>query len=209
MKAPKRGKGRAAAKAETRRRNLLIFGGIGVVVLAIVVILIVRGNGGTSGTPLPTGSASSKYQEETYPEQGREHIPRGSAHAPYSSNPPTSGPHYGDKMVPVPEGFYDESDMQVDEDLVHSMEHGYVIIWYDCTKAPNGNCDALKASIKQLMGSVNGGYHLIANPRNGQMETMIALTSWTKLQRFDAWDPDAIKAFISRNFNQAPEPGGP
>src|SRR5258707_14448802 len=61
------------------------------------------------------------------PIQGRNHITEGVPHDPYNSEPPSSGPHYA---TPAHAGFYDQAT--ADEYLVHSMEHGYVIIWYNC-----------------------------------------------------------------------------
>ena len=209
MKSANRARARRNAPQSQLPRAVLLFGGLGLIVVVMVIVVFVLGINSSNITPLVSTKDPGNFSEETLPELPRNHIARGQPHEPYNSNPPTSGPHNGDKMVPVEEGFYDELNKQVDEDVLHSMEHGYVIIWYDCTKAPNQDCDPLKEAIRQLMRSSNGGYHLIANPRDGQMETMIALTSWTKLRRLETFDADVIKDFIARNLNQSPEPGGP
>ena len=65
---------------------------------------------------------------ETFPNQGRNHVPAGTAEE-YNSNPPTSGPHYAEWEKP---GIYNR--VLEDGKLVHSLEHGYIIISYDCTK---------------------------------------------------------------------------
>lgn len=70
-----------------------------------------------SSKPLP-GQAVS--------DQGREHVPDGTK-VEYNSNPPTSGAHFADwtrwgvLSKPVSDGH-----------LVHSLEHGYVILSYNC-----------------------------------------------------------------------------
>ena len=51
----------------------------------------------------------------------------------YNSNPPTSGPHFAVWAKP---GVYDRFISS--GYFIHSMEHGYVIIWYDCSKLPTG-----------------------------------------------------------------------
>ena len=61
-------------------------------------------------------------------QDGREHKPDGSK-LDYKFNPPTSGDHYPSW---ISKGFFDEP--RADGNLVHSLEHGYVIIWYDCEK---------------------------------------------------------------------------
>ena len=63
---------------------------------------------------------------EAVADAGREHV-TDIAGVTYSSNPPTSGSHFPVWAKP---GVYDR--LISDGYLIHSMEHGYVIIWYDC-----------------------------------------------------------------------------
>jgi len=65
---------------------------------------------------------------ETFANQGRDHVPAGTVRQ-YNSNPPTSGPHYAEWEKP---GVYNK--VLEDGKLVHSLEHGYVIISYNCGK---------------------------------------------------------------------------
>lgn len=64
---------------------------------------------------------------------GESLLQSGSDHKPedtklnFQFNPPTSGDHFEPWVT---KGFYDEP--RADGYLVHSLEHGYVIIWYDC-----------------------------------------------------------------------------
>lgn len=57
---------------------------------------------------------------------GREHIEIGKS-VDYNSEPPTSGPHY---VEWVKAGIYQAP--RDDRNLVHSLEHGYVIVSYNC-----------------------------------------------------------------------------
>lgn len=57
---------------------------------------------------------------------GRKHVASGSE-VTYNSNPPTSGDHYEDW---VRSGVYESP--RDDGNLVHSLEHGYVIMSYNC-----------------------------------------------------------------------------
>lgn len=59
-------------------------------------------------------------------DMGREHV-TDIKDIKYNSNPPTSGPHFPVWAKP---GVY--SKMVSDGYLIHSMEHGYIILWYDC-----------------------------------------------------------------------------
>lgn len=62
-------------------------------------------------------------------DQGREHVTPG-AKVDYSSNPPTSGPHFESWEK---SGIYDQP--LADGKLVHSLEHGYIIVSYNCDYA--------------------------------------------------------------------------
>jgi len=65
---------------------------------------------------------------------GRGHVPIGEK-VNYNSNPPTSGKHYDGW---VRSGVY--SEPKDDRNLVHSLEHGYVIMSYNCDrKLPTTN----------------------------------------------------------------------
>lgn len=142
------------------------------------------------------------------PIQGAAHIPVGAAHEPYNSDPPTSGPHYAE---PASAGFYDEAPP--DEQLVHSLEHGYVIISYNCGGLTDAGCDNLKSQILDVMRSAGNSLFtntpkLIAVPRPA-MDTQLALTSWGRLDKFDAFDRSRILNFIRVFRDRAPENNAP
>ena len=66
------------------------------------------------------------------PDEGRTHIEIGTQ-VQYGTNPPTSGNHYAQWTK---WGVYDAP--KDDRNLVHSLEHGYVIISYNCDIQPTG-----------------------------------------------------------------------
>lgn len=62
------------------------------------------------------------------PDMGQEHVtPAQVAQIQYNSNPPTSGPHLPTWIKP---GIYNQP--QSEGELIHSLEHGYIIISYNC-----------------------------------------------------------------------------
>lgn len=61
-------------------------------------------------------------------DEGRNHVPHGQK-VDYKFNPPTGGDHYADWIT---KGFYEEP--RDDGSIVHSLEHGYVVINYDCER---------------------------------------------------------------------------
>jgi len=112
--------------------------------LAAVAILVPAcGGGGVGGD----GSGASSHAAvvfsdpgiETFPDEGHAHVPVGTV-IPYQTDPPTSGDHYPD---PQPGGFYTKPIAS--GFLVHSMEHGGVIIYYDGHYVPKKDLDALRA----------------------------------------------------------------
>jgi hypothetical protein len=168
------------------------WGGAALVFVALIAYLVWQ-----EARPIPrTG--------RDIPIMGAEHITVGQSHEPYNSDPPTSGPHYAE---PAQAGFYDTAP--ADEYLVHSLEHGYVIISYNCSALSESECDGLKSQIQGVMGSAGnslrtGTPKLIGAPRP-TMATQIALTSWGRLDTFDGFDRQRILNFIRQFRDRAPE----
>ena len=123
---------------------------------------------------------------------GRDHIAVGATHAPYNSNPPTSGPHYAQ---PADWGVYDKE--LPDEQLVHNLEHGGIWISYKGIDADTKS--KLEAFAKKYSGSV------IMTPR-ALDDTKIVLASWGRLEKFETFDEQMMTAFIKANTNKSPEP---
>ncbi len=59
--------------------------------------------------------------------EGQEHIELGASHAPYKTNPPTSGPHYVQQANWGIHKAFIPNEYQV-----HNLEHGGVIVHYRC-----------------------------------------------------------------------------
>ncbi len=136
------------------------------------------------------------------------HVRPGDAHEPYNSDPPTSGAHYAQ---PAPAGFY--RDAPADEVLVHNLEDGYVIIWYNCQDLTTKACGQLQADIEIVMDKAGNSPitytpKLTAVPRPA-MDTQLALTTWGWLDKFDTFDEERILNFINAFRDKAPEPNVP
>ncbi|MAO79391.1 DUF3105 domain-containing protein [uncultured Nocardioides sp.] len=60
----------------------------------------------------------------------------------YDDAPPAFGPHwnvFGKAPVPIGREFYTESDRPELEQLMHNLEHGFTIMWYDETVADDAD----------------------------------------------------------------------
>jgi hypothetical protein len=132
-----------------------------------------------------------------------QHVPEGTK-ITYNSNPPAGGMHYATSWKA---NFYQESDLaslpaNPEGYLVHSLEHGYVIFWYNCDLSTD--CEGLKATIQQVMDET-GGTKLIAFPWT-EMEVPLAMTSWGQILKFSEPDAKQMVQFVQRNRYRAPEP---
>lgn len=121
------------------------------------------------------------------------HIKLSDSYEPYNSNPPTSGPHIGDGVA----GGGIKSEPVADELVVHSLEHGAVVLWYK-DDLKQEDVDRLKKVFNEASGKK------IMMPRQN-MDTPIALTSWNYILKLEAVDEVKIKEFIETNNDRAPE----
>ncbi|GAB4535082.1 MAG: hypothetical protein Fur0018_25240 [Anaerolineales bacterium] len=189
---------RQQARARQRRQKRLwqLLGwAAGLLVLGLAAFAVWRGAQPTPGESVTVLPAN--------------HVEIGSDPGAYNSNPPTSGPHYPSEFDA---GFYDENAPQAQETypagyLVHNLEHGYVIFWYNCDALSGGSCEDLKSQIRDVMGQA-GLPKLIAFPWPS-LDVPVAMTSWGKLLNMPQFDESAALAFIKANYNRAPEPAAP
>ena len=173
-------------------KSTLIWGGIGVVVIAIIGLVVWQGVRPAAGESIPIMVSDP-------------HIPLDSDPGEYNSDPPTSGPHYAEEARA---GFFDKNNYQFPAGyLVHNLEHGYVIFWYNCDLLDESDCTNLKEQIKTTMDDL-GGTKLIAYPWTS-LDVPLVMTSWGRLQRFETFDAEQAKAFYRANLNRAPEPDAP
>jgi hypothetical protein len=140
---------------------------------------------------------SSAKQEANMPgqffeSQGQEHIAQGATeHLPYSSNPPTSGPHW---PQPAEWGIYKAT--QPDEQLVHNLEHGGIWISYK----PEMDAD----TVAKLEDFTRRYPLIVVEPRPANTSP-ISLAAWTRLQHLESYDERAILEFIEAYHNKGPE----
>lgn len=169
----------------------LIWGGIGAGVLVVIGLLVWQGVKPAAGDTMPIMTTS--------------HIEVDSDPGTYNSDPPTSGPHYAQEAEA---GFYDTNIYTHPAGyLVHNLEHGYIIFWYNCDLLDESACTQLKSQIRSVMDEL-GGVKVIAYPWN-TIDVPLVMTSWGRLQKFETFDAEAAKAFYRANLNRAPEPGAP
>ncbi len=166
-----------------------VIGGIGLVTLLII------GGGlyfSSKGENEYKNRLTKPMMGEKIPDLGGEHVPRGTKHGVYNSNPPTSGPHWVDTA-----GGGVKYDPTPDELLLHSMEHGAVVVWYK-----EGLDQAEINKIKEAYDSASGKKIMISRK---DLDVPVALTSWGYLLKLQTVDQAKIKEFIETNNDRGPE----
>jgi uncharacterized protein DUF3105 len=179
--------------------RLLAIGGIlvlGAVVLAVVLVF--------GGTPPTDDSGIGTRQADA----GRTHIDEGTRGTGYTSIPATSGPHWPPSATtPGPWGVYTTTQPQ--ERMVHNLEHGGTVIWYQPAKLNAAGVKALTDFVNQQVTTVQFKVCLVpwSGPDFGHP---IAVTAWDWLLYLDTPDLDKVRTFINAHYGDSPEPfGGP
>ncbi len=172
--------------------------GWSIVILCPIIVLL---EGWFLFHPQPKLKSSVPLHIKTYPALTRTHIKLGTK-VTYNSDPPTSGPHYPDWAK---SGVYDKP--VDDRFLVHSLEHGYIIISYDCQTSQNplsfSDCSSLKKQLSDI-AQEKKLWKLIVVPRP-KLDTKIALTAWTHLDNMNRLQTEEVKGFIDEFRDQGPE----
>ena len=167
---------RKKQKGDERRRGLAIVG-----VCALVAVLIV---GAAAFKPIKDWWDTRQFKDKdltaigapattcqkitTKPAEGnQQHVPVGQK-VDYKEAPPAFGAHWNQAGVapaPMERKLYEAGDRPELESLVHNLEHGYTILWYDTTIAGDKTAmDELRAIADKLAGTSNMRTKFIAAP---------------------------------------------
>jgi uncharacterized protein DUF3105 len=164
----------------------------------------------------------------------QQHVPTGTQ-VTYSTAPPAFGSHWNEQGVapaPFNRKFYTDKDRPELESLVHNLEHGYTILWYDQSIADDADqlnvIDGIADKFRS--DSNNLRYKFIAAPWTAQDEKEsgtfpdgmhIAISHWSAggsgqtdtskqvgvFQYCSKPSGDALKAFMLKYpYTDSPEP---
>ena len=224
LRAEREAREREAAASERRRRMIgyAVGGALALAALiAIGVVLLAGGDDGggeTSGgggdwpegsvpkqqeTDLRAAVQAAQCETKSLPQEGNKHV---QGEVSYKSNPPITGDH---NEVPADDGATLEAPGE--EQYVHSLEHGRVVVQFKPTAS-----DQVKGSLKALFDE--DPYHLLLFPNQTQMEPEVAAMAWASASgqegfkgelltcpKYNDKVPDAIRAFKTQYRDRGPE----
>jgi hypothetical protein len=209
-------------KRAERRKTLLFVGvagvlGLGLVAAAAVPAVIDAVNDparkSLSTFGVSASAASCDPVEEVEVEGEAEHVQPGTP-VEYDSAPPVSGKHY-DTPAPFSRKFYTTDDVPPVEQLVHNLEHGYAVVWYDSTVEGEDLAALEDISARGPEEDATGGKFIVApwSTDRGEMPEgkHVAITRWGKEQGWKQYcggvSGEQIQEFISeRPYTDSPEP---
>ena len=212
------------AQAAEKRRKLMGYGAAGLLGLVAIVAVVVPiatsgggdGGGGSSGeesraaepnsggfvkasiprqsaTTLDEAAKAAGCRVQRFPDAGSNHV---AGRVEYKTNPPTSGDHF---ELPAEDGAYANPPEM--EPLVHSLEHGRVVLWFQ----PQVTAQ-FKGQMKALFDEDN--YHVVLAPNARKMKPAVAASAWTRSIACPAANDkvwDALRLFRDNFRDQGPE----
>lgn len=181
---------------------------IGITAVALIALvaggylLVFGGNGGqqsgSEARPLPDrGDQSVISAVQEHESRGNAHVAAGTE-IEYQRIPPTSGTHY---PTTVEAGLYDQTPPL--GALVHSLEHGAVVIYYD----PGGIDQATEDSLEAFASTHTGTWLsviVVPMPEEGP-NAPVVLTAWRHSLRIDDYEPETVRAFLAEYLGRGPE----
>lgn len=219
---------RRQQQAQDRRRTLMYVAG------AVLVGLVIIGAAGfalfreTMNDParqdwadfgVPAASASCDPVIDEQATGNNVHRPTGEI-IEYDSAPPAYGPHYG-FTAPYDRDFYTPDDTPQIEQLIHNLEHGFSILWYDpdiddATLSTLEHLADKVTSSEDVAEQVSGRYFTVAawDTTRGEFPEgkSYALTHWgadsAHRQYCGELSGEVVRDFVTAYpASDAPEPG--
>jgi hypothetical protein len=173
-----------------RRRTIVVIAACVAVALVIVVLAaipLIRQHKAQAGALTTIGASRSAAGCQKLVKKDangqQQHKPEGTV-INYPDSPPAFGPHYP-TPAPFARKFYTADERPQLETLVHNLEHGYTLLWYDDTVAKNSTeLNQVKAIASKFSGSKLTDKFIAVpwRPQDGKPfpnGAHIALTHWS------------------------------
>lgn len=175
----------------SNRSFWIMAGGIVLLLVIGLVVFGVAGQAQTFSNPAAVGTP--------VPSMGGQHVQIGQQHAAYDSMPPTSGPHWD---TPADWGVY--HDPVPEERWVHNLEHGGIVILYNCPQDCPDLIAKLDALFKTAPRSKLGNVKLLVTPYS-KISNRLTLVAWNYYLPLDDYDDAVVRGFMLNHLDKAPE----
>jgi hypothetical protein len=193
----KQGRAQRRAVAEAERRSAQWQRRLGILVVALAAITVVgtyvaldrRADAELRQALTGSGCRIDDEADPTGP-PGSNHVPSPG----YRVDPPSAGDHL---LSVARSGVYAGSAVPQDGQLVHALEHGYVILWHR-PDLPEADLDRLEA----LRATRERDILVVERP---SLPVAVAATAWQQRVLCPALDAAALKRFAQEYVGSGPE----
>ncbi len=184
-----------AARRARRRKRLVARGALAAIAAALLIgvaarVLADRNQAGDIRRQLTAGSCNVDTKADRTDPPPANHVPDPT----YRVDPPAGGNH---SSQAAPAGTYQSDQVPPDGHLVHSLEHGYVILWHR-PDLPAADRDAVQKVADRYRRDV------LVVPRP-TLPTPVAATAWGNRLLCGAVEAEPLGLFIREYRNKGPE----
>lgn len=162
----------------------------------------------SNGTVKPAPVNSLPAVGQAVNEMPHTHVNQGTQ-VTYDHSPPTSGCHYnlGYGDAPIQSGVYDKAVPS--EYWVHNLEHGYIVVLYNCPSGCNTEFQQLRTWYHSLPPSPGVPYPRALVLPYTNMNVPFAIESWDWFDPMPSFSLDEINKFYANHENNAAEKNAP
>jgi hypothetical protein len=214
---------RAQQKAKERKRSMLFVGlaiivGLGLIAAAAIPLLKRNADRNREISSFGVAAAAAGCGDifDDAAEGVGDHVGPGTdtpdtLRVDYPTSPPSSGQHFISPLS-FDRHFYSRDDIPVLENLVHNLEHGYTIVWYD-ESVSDDDVSTLEDLAARLSNDVPKFIVTAwdSEDRGAFPEGHIAFSHWTDgtghRQYCERASGEAVQSFVTQfPSSDAPEP---
>jgi len=187
---------RIEAARQARRRKSLVYRLVLAGAAALLVVLVAtrvlsgRSQGNDTRQKLTAGSCKVDTNADPTDPSPDNHV----SDPTYRVDPPAGGNHLAQATRPA---VYQEGQELPDGQIVHAMEHGYVVLW----EGP-GLADADRQALLDVAGRYERDVLVVPRPTS---PVKVAATAWGNRLLCGNVEPDALDLFTRTYRNQGPE----
>ena len=184
---------RVARERQARFRRLGLIALLVLLVGGVVVAGLANAKSQSgSKTRLASVLTTGGCKTDTRSDPGRDHV----ENALYKVDPPSGGDH---DPSPANAGIYEPGEVPGEPHLVHSLEHGFIILWYQ-RNLPPADVDKLKDLTDRYSTST------LLVPRDS-IGVPVAATAWHRRLLCPGFQETPLVEFIKAYKDKGPETG--